>query len=491
MNLRDNVSRNSGAVQRVISLWGIAFCGFLLSSAVQNGTAVGMVGSAVLFGAALGLGLALRRLPLAEALVLAGIAGYVVLNRGFAYVNIQTPMGSPVFIGEILLFAVVLAVAQRGYIMDFLRTPVAPYLVGFFLYGVLMAWVSLFLPGRLSIDRLKDAAFVIYPLFFIFGYMIARSEWEALVSTFGVAFCLLLPYSFLFPYDRVVQLISPEIYPQLPIFGHFNTAYVHVVGGLFFFLFVVGARCKEEWPKRAVRWGGAALFGVSLLMMQLRAGLLALAASVMVYWWMGFREHLKRAASILILVWVLIISIPYISGFEIRGWKGPVTVDFLWELFLSIFGLETGKYSDAGLLASRESRLQMWTQSLEPSVRSVAQFVFGRGFGEPLVEVELVTGWTKRSPHNSFVTVFARLGVIGLSLLIAVLGMVMARMLRVVKRVATMDNAQSGTFLWLLGYLVAAFVGATFSVVFDTPYMAAPVWTLLGFAYGFAEGVER
>jgi O-antigen ligase len=80
-----------------------------------------------------------------------------------------------------------------------------------------------------------------------------------------------------------------------------------------------------------------------------------------------------------------------------------------------------------------------------------------------------------RSPHNVLITVFARMGAVGLSVLFAVMGVVGVRTLRAVR--SGPREAAPWCAVWIM------FVSACFGVVLEGPMGAVIFWTVLGLAH--------
>lgn len=87
---------------------------------------------------------------------------------------------------------------------------------------------------------------------------------------------------------------------------------------------------------------------------------------------------------------------------------------FFIEHFLTIFGNESETFR--GSAAGFEYRLKLWTYSIEMWLSTPQNFLFGVGFGIPLTN-EFLGELVMREPHNSFISVIVRLGVLGVVLL--------------------------------------------------------------------------
>jgi hypothetical protein len=111
----------------------------------------------------------------------------------------------------------------------------------------------------------------------------------------------------------------------------------------------------------------------------------------------------------------------------------------------------------------------------------------GLGFGYDLADeftrvyfAESTEEFTARSPHNFLLTVFARMGVVGLLPLVAFLGLVAVRTWRSGRLAAVGDEGGDEFGLWLGAWVI--FVAACFGVVLEGPMGAVVFWTILGLA---------
>jgi hypothetical protein len=111
----------------------------------------------------------------------------------------------------------------------------------------------------------------------------------------------------------------------------------------------------------------------------------------------------------------------------------------------------------------------------------------GLGFGHDLarefIQVYYAGGtdeFSARSPHNYLLTVFGRTGIVGLTLLLACLGMIAAQTWRA-GRIATQHDTPDERFTLLVGAW-GILISACFGVVLEGPMGAAIFWTLLGLA---------
>jgi len=157
----------------------------------------------------------------------------------------------------------------------------------------------------------------------------------------------------------------------------------------------------------------------------------------------------------------------------------PATLQQMIENFLSIFGSSP----DSGLEGSKQFRLAWWGKIIDYTVFG-NYFWTGKGFGVNLADdddFQSTVDHSLRSPHNSNVTVLARMGVPGLILWLLVQGSFGIGLLR-----ATIAYRRAGDALLAVigGVVVAYWVAMMVDTSFD-PYLEGPqggiwFWTIFG-----------
>jgi hypothetical protein len=131
-------------------------------------------------------------------------------------------------------------------------------------------------------------------------------------------------------------------------------------------------------------------------------------------------------------------------------------------------------------------RLVWWSALMGELTSSSLKSTFGLGFGADLTEP---LGYQPgdpnvppvRSPHNFLLTVFARMGLVGLAAWIALLAAWADVLLRATREAMQRhQHADADYLLWLMAYPLALIVSAVFGVVLEGPYGAIPCYLLLG-----------
>jgi hypothetical protein len=157
----------------------------------------------------------------------------------------------------------------------------------------------------------------------------------------------------------------------------------------------------------------------------------------------------------------------------------PATLQQMIENLFSIFGSS----SDVGLEGSKQFRLAWWGKIIDYTVLG-RYFWTGKGFGVNLADADgfqSTVDHSLRSPHNSEMTVLARMGVPGLLLWVLVQGAFGIGLLR-----ATLAHRRAGDLQlaalggWIFAYWVAMLVDTSFDPYLEGPQGGIWFWVIFG-----------
>jgi O-antigen ligase len=157
----------------------------------------------------------------------------------------------------------------------------------------------------------------------------------------------------------------------------------------------------------------------------------------------------------------------------------PATFQQLIDNLLSVFGSS----SDRNLEGTKQFRLAWWGKIVDYTVFG-KYFWTGKGFGVNLADsdgFQTNADHSLRSPHNSEMTVLARMGVPGLVFWVLVQGSFGIGLLR-----ATLAHRRAGAVQvaavggWLLAYWVAMMVDTSFDPYLEGPQGGIWFWVIFG-----------
>lgn len=119
--------------------------------------------------------------------------------------------------------------------------------------------------------------------------------------------------------------------------------------------------------------------------------------------------------------------------------------------------------------------------------------IFGFDFGKPFRSKSLEIlhwgdgdwardGWI--APHNSYLHIIYRTGIIGLLLIVSLLTI----LFRMIQRFIAIKSL---TGILLSGIIINWFVAANFLLTFELPYTAIPIWTIYGMTFAYYHEVKE
>jgi O-antigen ligase len=413
-------------------------------------------------------------LPLGTVLLGGAVCGYIVANRGFAQIMLLP--NQPLLPAEAVLAlagGLLLVQCAWRHELPFRRDPLNLLLLTWIVLGTIRVAFDFRAYGLMAI---RDFALVYYAAFFYLAQAAAREPAgrRFLERVLLVSCVLLLGISFF--YDRFPEFFfstlslrgSPLIYYKGDLVGTFMA-----VGSVLFF---------QRYEERKGWWNLAlslALAG-AVIATNNRASMLGLFIATA---WLAVGGRWKFAATqavagataaVLVLIAASLMNRP-LEKTPLFG---------LYERIVSLAdptgertyrGDETFNKGDNNLF-----RTVWWKAVLAETVE--ANPYVGLGFGYDLADrfvreyyPESGEEFAVRSPHNVLITVFARMGAAGLSVLLAIIGMIGIRTWRAVR--SGPRAAAPWCAVWVM------FVSACFGVVLEGPMGAVVFWSVLGLAH--------
>ncbi|MBS0661900.1 MAG: O-antigen ligase family protein [Verrucomicrobia bacterium] len=422
------------------------------------------------------------RLPLGSVLLAAVVFGYVVGSRGFAQITLTPTL--PILPAEaVLALAGLLFGFQCAWRRElpFRRDALNVALLLWICLGSLRIVVDVRTYGLVA---LRDFATVYYAGFFYLAQEAARlpAARRLLFNTLVIACVVLLPLSWLF--NRYPELFMdtltirgiPVIYYKGDLVGTFLA-----IGSVMAFMrFETGGRWWNAVASMAL---AAAVLGTTN-----RASMLGLALAAT---WLLVGRRWRFAATLagcgglasaVILLWAVAFNQPvektpvygvYERALSLADFSGQRT-------YLSAESLNKGD--------NNQFRRVWWGAVIDETVEGNPWV--GLGFGADLAErfvreyyADSPEEFSTRSPHNVLLTIFARMGAIGLVAFLVVLGIIAVRTWRAVHA----DPLDAG--LWCSVWIMLA--SACLGVVLEGPMGAVVFWIVLGVAATPAEEGEK
>ncbi len=411
------------------------------------------------------------------------LGGYLLLDKAFAYIHLP---GTPLYVGEMTLVVGGLGVlSATGYLRIPLRDePILALLAAFFVWGFIR-----FLPGLHSygINAVRDFALCYYCLFAFFTVAaLARApdlieRWIAQLARFVPWLLIWLPLGLVLetrlkgpslPFSGGISILSHKP-------GNVGIAALLVLGFLWLFPERTGALSRAVYSIMA-------LVVIGLSATQNRGGLLGVAAGAMVgLAFFPVKDAVRlivRAVAVLALGLgiAVLLSLKIPASAQSPGSTGrSFSASQLIANFASITH-ESG--SQAGTVAGRDL---LWSLIFQKQVTD-GQLIDGFGFGVNLPysvgDYQVTDGPTPlRSPHNSHDDILARMGLIGLSVWIALWLGWYWRLIAGCRRLARHGlhlRRQVGVFCLMVD--TAILVSSFFDPQLEGAQVAALLWAVFG-----------
>ncbi len=406
------------------------------------------------------------------------IAGYLIGNRGFAQLNVPN---IPLLPGEAALAVGILSATWTAAISKQLpirRDALNLVLIAWLCFGVCRLGADV--PAH-GIVALRDFAILYYASFFF----LAQAWWEEPIKRRWIEGCLTVGFTVGAPTflafarwpDFFVDHFSihgvPLIYVKSDVQGGL------LVAGTFWFLHRYVATGRPGWLLPAA----LNLLGVALS--NSRAALVAFAGACV---WLALYRDWRSLRPILVMGAMGLAGLFVAASLNQSDWKESLAYRF-YESVASIGDVQGARSYDTADLADKPDnnlfRLAWWRAVL------VETWADGRwlglGFGYDLsgqftrsYYFDNSDEFRARSPHNFPLTVFGRMGLVGLSILLICLGIMAART-RHAGRIAADAALPTAEFMVWVGAW-GIFFSACFGVVLEGPMGASIFWTLLGLA---------
>jgi len=275
--------------------------------------------------------------------------------------------------------------------------------------------------------------------------------------------------------------MSPSfgVFHPVPLLGNYQQTALWLVLGVIYFLWIAPGIVR--WPRWILMLLAAAQLG-GLAILQVRAMYVGIGVIILVLFLFGETRKLIGFASTIgwgagaLLALLLTVSA---LGIQLQGRMGPVTFAFVEEQAKTVFAV-----GDANTRMAHDVDRADWYGEVWDRVRSSpTNLLVGEGFGQALIDYVNEDGIAVRQPHNSSLTVLARLGFVGLSIWLLFLALVLVRYVRFLR----MQSAPEGTrvtILWLFLCLLLYLLTASVQPTLEFSHGSMPFYFLLGLGIG-------
>jgi len=415
-------------------------------------------------------------LELWQILSLVAVSGYLLLSRGFENLTLHVG-GVPLIVGYALVYtSLALAIfSHRQLIARAVKEP--PVLCMLLLLAATVLHLVLDLPSY-GIWALRDSTICLDGIFMLLGlaWAMKRNNSVFLARWMLGLFVVNMLYVYTMPWGEKIWGWSPVsgVFLQVPLLGGFEGAGDLLVAGALFCI-CVGSYLvnRPSWLMLALAIGQ--FLGVSIT--QGRRTYVGTAVVLVILLLFGEAKKFARLFILVPSAIVVIFLVTSVGGLKISGRIGEVNLDFFEAHLRSLHTSEGTPGS------SVESRFSMADQALD---HFRAHPVFGAGFGQPLIsDIDETNGAVTRMPHNSSLSILARLGLVGFVIWIAFHLSLITRFIGVLRRRRTFDDERMSAFvLWVFLFYVLFMIASLVEAPFEFPSGAVPFYFFMGFALG-------
>jgi hypothetical protein len=441
---------------------------------------IGVLGLAMLVLVRSGL----ASMALWQALVLTALSGYMVLGYGFA--NLAFHIGGiPVILGHTLMFVALglgVVSSKRGETIAALREPAMLALL--VLLFMTIPHLALDIP-RHGLYAVRDASVFFEGIFLLLGLLWAGDprNTELLTKWLLILFLANLVYTYTFPWQESLTSWSFKsgIFLVVPLLGFYNQMSLYLVLGSLFCLLL--GRHVARWP--AWTWILFILAQLSALAIhQERSMYLGLAFVLVLLLMLGEVRIVVKLAVILSLGLMTVLFATSFLGIQISGRIGPVNLAFLEAHARSLL-LQRGT-PETGSIEDRE---QWYADVWKRTQSSATNLLVGEGFGEPLIafvaDDPLNREVSVRQPHNTSLSVLARMGILGLSVWLLFHFFILKRFFSVFRRRSRLDRKSYALVMFLFFFYLLSMLLTHVQPVLEFSFGAIPFYFMMGFALGF------
>ena len=459
----------------VVIIPGLLLAVFFGVQLGEGNSIVGVIILAVAVGFLLVMSLA-RRGVLEASIIGFLIIGYFVGNRGFA----QLALVRPIFIGELGLGALAVILGVQALItrkFPNLRLPLVALVAAYLVYAVARFSFDV---RQYRFDAIRDLAVVYYAAFFFLAYQLgsnptARAFIARCIAVAAAAHALIAVLFTFAPH----LLQNNLIINGAPLFFQKGDLTVTFSAASIFFLANRGKLFGLRWLRLLV----LLVLVICAALGIARAAILALICVSGLLWLSGQRRVFAYAGIGIVAATVAVLFVTAAG----KSVDDSEQVLMFKEKMASMFDV-TGTYryqSDLGSMKgdNNEFRRTFWKIMIEQTTRTNP--LFGMGFGYnflPQFEAYYARGsWEGlRSPHNYFVTIYGRMGAIGLLMFVAITFLIVRHSVRAALLVRNGRMAKQDFAYWCAAMVLL--ISGTFGVVLEGPMGAIPFWCFLGLA---------
>ena len=266
------------------------------------------------------------------------------------------------------------------------------------------------------------------------------------------------------PFQKQIEAMSPTVGLQrpTPLLDQRGVKFSVIAAALYFLIFHRG------WKRMVALGVVAGLVGI----FQARTLYVLFPVSILIVGWAAHRlgRVTMQVVPIVIVGALLIVAA---GSLGIQGRRGEVSFNFIESHALTLLGEE------GPMAGSIEGRKEWFGLTMDFVFSSPWYVVGGVGLGPDLTFGELKgkQGQDVRKPHDDYLEVFARTGLIGFSLFVWLL---LSCVIPIAKKARSGTGLNEKACAWILGASVVYMGVAGAQPLLSFPYGSVPLFFLLG-----------
>jgi|ERR1700693_1632677 O-antigen ligase len=418
-----------------------------------------------------------------EALVLGILLfGYIVGQSGFGHFSISPRQG--IYLGEIgLMICLGATIPRIAFTHEKIipKQPLAWAIMALIAFGTLR-FIYDFRHSVNQMEVVRDFATIYYAFFFFIAFNVCRHAGSRLFLQRTITAALVCTI-----FVSSVFFVVPSLYNHFLIHGRpFIEPRADLTGSFMGFatiLFYLNGQTKGH----SVRWTLLSFAAFVALMLPLsRATFLGFAVAVIILMLSGQGKFLLRVA-IFCVVGIMILT-PIVLAVKKTGEETYATR--LRDKILAIvepFGSKRTFASTVGddAAGNNEFRFAWWTSVIDET--NDKSPLLGLGFGYDLAKKFLISyrevnsyEFDTRSPHSILLTIYGRMGIVGIFAFFVVVFYIVRSTLRCAAAIRSRKTPAIDIALWCGA--IAILITSCFGVMLEGPMAAIVFWSLLGMA---------
>jgi hypothetical protein len=418
------------------------------------------------------------------------IAGYLILSYPFMQIRVP-PAGFGIPLGELLLIMVLLTSNIPKVLARMGATVVL------FPFAVWWIWAL----ARLVLDGVeygfwafRDATQAVESLYLIAGFTLAgQPRSVALLERWlGPIIAVSCLYGLTFVYANEIVAASPTLpgasEQAIPIFGSFATTGQMLLWGAFYYFTRPASRQALRTRHDLI---GGFLIAFAVIVLQARTTYFQIVALAILLWIVRPRILGRLSLAVPIMVFLLAA----ITAFEIRitgRLSSEISIDFFIDHILSIVGISSGGYTGVAEAADGVAlRMGWWMRLYDLLTSDAVTLMTGLGFGVPLTDFRDPLGVLAREPHNSMISVVARLGLFGVIAWTWMQAELFRAGIRAYRECRRLSLKEADFLLLVMAFAVLTLASCLGEDSMEKPYNAIPYYAFWGYALRIAYELRR